>query len=61
MQETTYQAGDLPWDRKIPGEGNGNPLQCFYLGNPMDRGTWWTTAHGIVRLSDYTTTTIHYI
>ena len=34
---------DLPWDRKIPGEGNGNPLQCSYLGNPMDRGTWWTT------------------
>jgi len=24
----------------FPGEGNGNPLQCSCLGNPMDRGTW---------------------
>ena len=23
------------------GEGNGNPLQCFYLENPRDGGTWW--------------------
>ena len=29
------------------GEGNGNPLQCSCLGNPMDRGAWWATAHGI--------------
>ena len=35
-------AGDLVyfylWVRKIPGEGNGNPLQYFCLENPMDRG-----------------------
>ena len=24
-----------------PGEGNGNPLQCSCLENPMDRGAWW--------------------
>ena len=30
------------WVRKISlGEGNGNPLQYFHLGNPMDRGAWW--------------------
>ena len=23
------------------GEGNGNPLQYSYLGNPLDRGDWW--------------------
>ena len=27
-----------PWVRKIPGEGNGNPLQYSCLKNPMDRG-----------------------
>ena len=30
------------------GEGNGNPLQCSCLGNPMDRGTWWATVHRAV-------------
>ena len=29
------------------GEGNGNPLQYSCLGNPMDRGTWWATVHGV--------------
>ena len=29
-----------------PGEGHGNPLQYSCLENPMDRGTWWTTAIG---------------
>ena len=27
--------------------GNGNPLQYSCLGNPMDRGAWWTTVHGV--------------
>ena len=26
---------------RTPGEGNGNPLQCFCLGSPLDRGAWW--------------------
>ena len=30
-----------------PGEGNGDPLQYFYLGNPMDRGAWWATVNGV--------------
>ena len=40
-----------------PGEGNGNPLQYSCLENPMDRGAWWDTVHGIdksrTRLSIY--------
>ena len=36
-----------PWVRKIPGEGNGNPVQYSCLGNPMDRGTWWATVHRV--------------
>ena len=31
------------------GEGNGNPLQCSFLENPMDRGAWWTTDHGVAK------------
>ena len=33
-------AGSVPGLRRFPGEGNGNALQYFCLGNPMDRGTW---------------------
>ena len=36
-------AGDpglIPGSGRSPGEGNGNPLQCFYLENPMDKGSW---------------------
>ena len=30
-----------------PGGGNGNPLQCSCLGNPMERRAWWTPVHGV--------------
>ena len=40
------------------GEGNGNPLQCPCLENPMDGGAWWAAVHGVAksqkRLSDFT-------
>ena len=29
--------GSIPGSRRFPGEGNGNPLQYYYLGNPMDK------------------------
>ena len=32
---------------RSPSEGNGNALQYFCLENPIDRGIWWTTVHGI--------------
>ena len=42
----------------INGEGNGTPLQYFYLENPMDGGAWWAAVHGVAksrtRLSDFT-------
>ena len=42
------------------GEGNGTPLQYSCLENPMDRGAWWATVHGVAksqtRLSDFTFT-----
>ena len=33
-------------------ERNGNPLQYSSPGNPMDRGAWWVTGHGVARESD---------
>ena len=32
------------------GEGNGNPLRYSWLENPMDRGAWWATDHGVARV-----------
>ena len=37
-------AGSIPGLGRSPGEGNGNPLQCSCLENPIDRADWWTTA-----------------
>ena len=36
------------------GEGNGNPLQYFYMGNPMDRGAWQAIVQGVAGESDKT-------
>ena len=35
-------------------EGNDNPLQYSCLGNPMDRGIWWATVHGVAKEPDTT-------
>ena len=35
---------------RSPGEGNGNPLQYSCLENPMDRGAWQATVHGVARV-----------
>ena len=54
-KESACKAGDLdsiPGLRRSPGEGNGNPFQCSYLGNTMDRGAWPATLHGVARESD---------
>ena len=31
------------------GEGNGNPLQCYCLENPRDRGAWWAAIYGVAQ------------
>ena len=46
-------AGLIPGSGRSPGEGNSNPLQYSCLGNPMDRGSWWATFHGVTE-SDMT-------
>ena len=37
---------------KSPGEENGNPLQYSCLENPMDRGVFWATVHGVAKELD---------
>ena len=41
--------GSVPESGRSPGEGNGNPLQYSFLGNPMDRGAWQATVHEITK------------
>ena len=46
--------GSIPGSERSPGEGNGNPLQYSCLENPMDRGAWCVTVHGVTKESDTT-------
>ena len=39
--------GSIPGLGRIPGEGNGNPLQYSCLENPMGRGVWQATVHEV--------------
>ena len=40
-------AGLIPESRRSAREGNGNPFQYCCLGNPVNRGAWWATVHGL--------------
>ena len=62
------EVGSVRRSGRSPGEGNGSPLQYSCLENPMDRGAWRATAHGITksqtqlkRLSTQTCTHAHKI
>ena len=51
-KESACNAGDpglSPGSGRSPGEGDGNPLQYSCLGNPMKRGAWWATVHGVAK------------
>ena len=55
-KEPVRNAGDpgsIPGLGGSPGEGNGTTLQYSCLENPMDRGAWWATVHGVAQ-SDMT-------
>ena len=66
VKASASKAGDLgliPGSGRYPGEGNGNPLQYSCLENPMDRGAWQATVHGVTksqtRLGDFTHSLTH--
>ena len=51
-KESTCNAGDaglIPKSGRFPGGWPGNPLQFSCLENPMDRGGWWATVHGVTK------------
>ena len=45
----TRDSGSIPESGRFPGVGNDNPLQYSCLENPMDRGTWRATVHGVAK------------
>ena len=52
VKETACNAGDLgliPESGRSPGEENGKPLQYSCLENPMVRGAWQATVHGVTK------------
>ena len=49
MQETQESQGSIPGSGRFPGVGNGNPLQCSCLENPMKREAWWVTVHRVAK------------
>ena len=51
-KEYAYDAGDLGSILRLErffGVGKGYPLQYSCLGNPVDRGAWWTAVHGVTK------------
>ena len=57
IKNSPANAGDvglIPGPGRSHGEGNGTPLQYSYMENPVDRGAWWATVHGVAKESDMT-------
>ena len=48
------EVGSVPGSVRSSGGGNGNPLQCFCLKNPMDRGTWQATVQRAGKIQRWT-------
>ena len=51
-KDSACNAGDpglIPGSERSPGEGNDCPLQYSCLENPVDRGAWWATVHGVTK------------
>ena len=51
VKNLSANAGDassIPVSERSPGKGNGSPLHSC-LGNPLDRGAWWATVHGVAK------------
>ena len=51
--------GSIPGPEESHGEGNGNPLQYSFLENPMDRGAWQTTEHGVAKSWTWQSNWVH--
>jgi len=47
--EDIREAGSIPGLARSPRRGHGNPLEYSCLENPMDRGAWQATVHGVTK------------
>ena len=47
--EDIRDMGFIPQLEKSPGVGSGNSLQHFSMENPMNRGAWQATVHGVTK------------
>ena len=56
LAENAGDVGLIPRSGRSPGEGNGDTVQYSWQQNPMDKGAWQATVHGVAksqtRLSD---------
>ena len=52
MEGNSGDVVQIPGSRRSPRGGNGHPLQFSCLGNPMDRGAWWATVHGVTQTEE---------
>ena len=43
------EVDSVPGLGRLPEGGHGNPLQYSCLENPMDRGAWRATVHGVIK------------
>ena len=48
--EDMRDKGSIPGLGRSPGGGHDNPLQYSCLENPMDRGAWWASIHGVTKI-----------
>jgi len=55
----TEDPGSISGSGRSLGEGNGKPLQYSCLGNPTDRGAWWTTVLGVTKSQTQLSTHTH--
>ena len=56
----TRDLGSITMLGRAPGGGNDSPFQYSCSENPMDRGAWWSTVHGITKETDMTEHTHYY-
>ena len=54
MAADINDSGSIPGSGRSPVEGNGNLFQYSCLENPLDRGAWWVTVHGVMKELDIT-------
>ena len=63
VKNLRVDAGDLgliPGLGRSLGEGNGNPLQYSYLGNPMDRGACWAAIYRVSKSQTRLTLSLYF-